>query len=70
MKNKKEIPIKDKLNLTIEEAALYSNIGTKRLREITDDPLCNFVIFVGYSEKKKLIKRKQFEEWIYKQKYI
>lgn len=32
MKEKQIIPIKDKLNLTIEEAALYSGISEKVLR--------------------------------------
>ena len=31
-----EIPIYQKQNLTIEEAAVYSNIGQGKLREMTD----------------------------------
>lgn len=33
----KEIPIWEKANLTLEEAAAYSGIGTGKLREITND---------------------------------
>lgn len=58
------IPISEKMNLTIEEAAEYSNIGTHKLRELTKDPMCPFVLFIG---KKRLIKRKKFEEYISKQ---
>ena len=48
-----EIPIYQKQNLTIEEAAVYSNIGQSKLRELTDNDSCRFVIWVG---KKRLIK--------------
>lgn len=55
------IPIWLKMNLTIQEAAAYSGIGEKRLREIIKDPKCDFVIYVG--NKKQLIKRVEFEKW-------
>lgn len=58
-----KVPIKDKLNLTIEEAAAYSNIGINRIREISDQPNCSFVLYIG---RKKLIKRKEFEKYIEK----
>lgn len=53
------IPVWEKLNLTIEEAAKYSNIGVTTLRSIIDKNN-TFTLCVG---KKKLIKRKEFEEW-------
>lgn len=56
-----DIPIWLKMNLTIQEAAAYSGIGEKRLREIIKDPKCDFVIYVG--NKKQLIKRVEFEKW-------
>lgn len=54
-----EVPIWEKANLTLEEAAAYSGIGINRLREITNQKGCDFVIFVG---TKRLIKRKLFEK--------
>ena len=39
-----DIPIYQKQNLTIEEAAVYSNIGQSKLRELTDNDSCRFVI--------------------------
>lgn len=56
-----KVPIWEKAALTLEEAAEYSNIGINRIREISNSPRCNFVIFVG---KKRLIKRKEFERYI------
>ena len=63
MKNSLEVPIYQKQNLTIEEAAVYSNIGRNKLRQLTDDEKCVLVLWVG---EKRLIKRKQFDEFIEK----
>ena len=57
----KTVPIWEKLTLTIDEAAEYSNIGINKIRELSNNPRCNFVIFVG---KRRLIKRKEFEKFI------
>lgn len=56
-----EIPIYKKLLLTKEEAAAYSHVGINKLEELLKVPNCPFVLYVG---KKKLIKRKEFEEFI------
>ena len=56
-----EIPIWEKYALTIEEAALYFRIGQKELREKTEEPNCDFVIFKGTH---RLIKRKKMEEYL------
>ena len=40
-----DIPIYQKQNLTIEEAAVYSNIGRNKLRQLTDDEKCVFVLW-------------------------
>lgn len=56
-----KVPIWEKANLTLPEAAELYNIGINRLREISDDDSCPFVLFVG---NKRLIKRKQFDEYL------
>ena len=55
------VPIKDKVALTIREAAEYSNIGINKLESLLRSPRCPFVLYVG---KKKLVKRKEFEKFI------
>ncbi len=57
----KEVPIWEKSNLTLEEASEYYNIGVKKLKELTNSENCGFVLWVG---NKRLIKRKQFDEYI------
>lgn len=58
-----EIPFWNKLNLTIKETAAYSNIGINRIEELLKQPKCNFVLYVG---NKKLVKRKELEQYISK----
>lgn len=64
---KKEVPIWEKSNLTLEEAAAYSGIGINKLRELTNDNQCGFVLWVG---NKRLIKRRQLDEYIERKIYI
>lgn len=59
----KEVPIWEKSNLTIEEAAAYSGIGQNKLRQLTEDEKCKYVLWVG---TKRLIKRRLFDEFIEK----
>lgn len=56
-----KVPIPQKLTLTIREAAEYSNIGINKIDNMLRSPNCPFVLFVG---KKKLVKRREFEEFI------
>ena len=55
------LPIDRKMLLSIREAAEYSNIGINKIDELLKQPNCPFVLFVG---TKKLVKRKEFEEYI------
>lgn len=53
----------EKSNLTLEEASAYSGIGINKLRELSNDNKCPFVLWVG---SKRLIKRKLFDAYIEK----
>lgn len=57
----KAVPIWEKQNLTIEEAAAYSNIGVKKLRELTADQNCPFVLWIG---NRRLIKKQKFDKYV------
>lgn len=57
----KEVPIWEKAALTLEEAAAYSNIGVNKLRDLTNEKNCSFVMWVG---SKRLIKKRQFDKFI------
>ena len=58
-----QVPLREKSNLTLDEAAQYFNIGTHKLREISNSEDCSFVLWVG---NKRLIKRMPLEKYLEK----
>lgn len=58
---RKDVPIWEKSNLTLEEAAAYSGIGINKLRKITNEKNCSFVLFVG---NKRLSKRRLLVKYL------
>lgn len=63
MKTEDNLP----LLLSVKEAAKYSGLGVNKIREISDDKKCTFVIWNG---NKRMIKRKEFEKWLIEEIYI
>ena len=59
-----EVPVAQKANLTVQEAASYFNIGEKKIRELTEGDRCPFVLYCG---SKRLIKRELFQSYLDKQ---
>ena len=57
----KDVPIWEKSNLTLEEAAAYSGIGINKLRTLSDSEHCQFVLWIG---SKRLIKRRRLDEYL------
>ncbi len=55
------VPVWQKASLTLEEATAYSGIGRNKLIELSDDPDCTFILWIG---RKRLFKRKKLEEFI------
>lgn len=56
-----EVPVWEKANLTLEEAAAYSGVGINKLRELSDSDDCKFVLWVG---NKRLLKRRPLEQYL------
>ena len=56
-----EIPVWNKCALTLTEAASYSGIGINKLRELSNEDNCEFVLWNG---SKRLIKRKELDKFI------
>ena len=59
MTDDKQVQIKDKFCLTIEESSEYFNICEKKLRKIVSENLDSG--FISQNGVKFLVKRKQFE---------
>ena len=62
-----EIPVKDKINLSIKEASAYSEIGETTIRRLLSEKGCPFLLKIG---NKQLIKRKNFEEYLSGKHYL
>jgi hypothetical protein len=60
LNRKHDIPLWEKSNLTLEEAAAYSGVGINKLRTLSDDENCPFVLWVG---NKRLLKRRKLDEF-------
>ena len=61
MNTQQTVPIHLKVTLTIREAAEYSNIGINKIDNMLRMKNYPFVLYVG---TKKLVKRREFEEYI------
>lgn len=64
---KYDVPIWHKSNLTIDEAVEYSGIGRERLRKLTSQEECPFVLHIG---NRRMIKRRIFDEYIEKLTFL
>ena len=56
-----KIPVWQKTTLTLEEAASYTGIGINKLRELSNDENCNFVLWNG---SRRLLKREKLESYL------
>ena len=56
-----KVPIHLKMLLTIRETAEYSNIGINKIDAMLRQPNCPFILYIG---TRRLVKRKEFEEYI------
>jgi hypothetical protein len=57
----KNVPIQSKVLLTIEEAALFTGIGQNKLREISNEDDCPFVLWNG---SKRMFKREKLTTYL------
>ena len=56
-----KVPVWEKANLSLEEAAAYFGIGINKLRDMSNDENYPFVLWNG---SKRLIKRKALEKYL------
>ena len=54
------VPIWERTTLTLEEASAYTGIGINKLRMMSDEPECEFVLWVG---PRRMLKRKKLEDY-------
>ena len=59
----RQVLLKDKPFMTLTEAARYTGVGQHKLSEVSDDPECEFVFWVG---KKRMFKREKLVDYLSK----
>lgn len=64
----RQVPIWEKVTLSIEEASEYSGIGSNKLYKMIAEP--SSAEYVLYNGKRKMIKRKAFEKFLENSKEI
>ncbi|MBQ3193932.1 MAG: transposase [Oscillospiraceae bacterium] len=57
----KSIPLDAKHLLTLKEASIYTGIGINKLREMSNDNSCDYVLFVG---RKRMFKREALLQFL------
>lgn len=60
-RRRKEVPIWEKSLLSLEEAAAYTGLGMNRLRQMTNEKDCPFVLWLG---RRRRIKRRRLDEYL------
>ncbi len=60
-KGKVKVPISEKCLLTLEEAAAYTGIGICKLREMSNDERCDFVLWNG---SKRMLKKEKLKAYL------
>ena len=57
----KSIPLDAKPLLTLKEASIYTGIGINKLREMSNENSCDYVLFVG---RKRMFKREALLQFL------
>lgn len=56
-----KVPIYEKALLTLDEAAEYTGLGVHKLRSMSNDERCGFVLWNG---SKRMFKRKKLDAYL------
>ena len=57
----RKVPIWQKSYLTLDEAAAYTGIGINKLRDMSNEETCDYVLWVG---NRRLLKRRKLDEYL------
>ena len=57
----KSIPLDAKPLLTLKETSIYTGIGINKLREMSNESSCDYVLFVG---RKRMFKREALLQFL------
>lgn len=55
------VPLWERATLSLEEASAYTGIGINKLRRMSDEKNCDYLIWVG---NRRMLKRRKLEEFL------
>ena len=55
------VPLWERARLSLEEASAYTGIGVNKLRSMSDEKNCDYLLWVG---NKRMLKRKKLDEFL------
>lgn len=55
------VPLWERATLSLEEASAYTGIGVNKLRSMSDEKNCDYLLWVG---NKRMLKRKKLDEFL------
>lgn len=55
------VPIREKINLTVQEASQLFSVGTHKIRELSRNGDCDFTVSIG---AKLLINKERFNDYL------
>ncbi len=55
------VPVWEKALMTLDEASAYTGIGINKLRRMSEEPGCRYVLWLG---SKRLFKREKLLEYL------
>lgn len=58
---KNVVPLWERSTLSLEEASAYTGIGVNKLRSMSDEKNCDYVLWVG---NKRMLKRKKLDDFL------
>lgn len=58
MQKQNNIPISEKVNISVDEAAEIASVGRNKIYQLMKEPDCNFVLYVG--KRKRVIRKEEF----------
>lgn len=55
------VPLWERATLSLEEASAYTGIGINKLRRMSDEKNCDYLLWVG---NRRMLKRRKLEEFL------
>lgn len=70
MSKRIEVPINQKLTISLQEASAYSGLAVSTIQQLSKRDDCDFVLVPSTQGRKMVIKREAFEKYIFSREVL